>query len=218
MARSVDQTLVILGASGHGKVVADTARAAGFDVRGFADADPTLRGGRVMDLPVAATTDDEVVAWLEDCDAQLVLAIGNNRVRRTVFRRLDDRGVRFATVVHPSAVVSPQAAIGRGTVVFAGAVIQPGCRVSDDCIVNTAASIDHDSLIEAHAHLSPGVHLGGTVAIGEGAWLGVGVSVRNNLRIGAWTTVGVGAAVVSDLPPEVVAVGVPARPRPPSSP
>jgi sugar O-acyltransferase (sialic acid O-acetyltransferase NeuD family) len=205
--------LVIGGASGHGRVVADTARAAGFDVVGFFDARAELRDGEHAGAPIVAIGNEEAVAFARDGGHQVVVAIGNNPVRVRIGQLFRDAGVELATVVHPRAWVSPESSIGSGSVVFAGVVVQAGTRVGRDCILNTACSVDHDSVLGDGVHLSPGAHLGGTVSVGSLTHLGVGVSVRNNLTIGSRTTVGVGAAVVSDLPDAVVAIGVPAKVR-----
>lgn len=203
--------LLLFGASGHGRVVADAARAAGWEIAGWGDDDPARHGLELEGVSVVAIGVEEAAAWARAHGARLVVSIGDNRARSRLFEALLAAGAEPATVVHPAAVLSPAAALGPGTVVFAGAVVNPGARLGRNVIVNTAASVDHDAAIGDHAHLSPGVHLGGTVTVGEGAHLGVGVSVRNNVSIGAWTVVGVGAAVVGDLPAGVVAYGVPAR-------
>jgi sugar O-acyltransferase (sialic acid O-acetyltransferase NeuD family) len=205
------ERLLLFGASGHGRVVADAARAAGWEIAGWADDDASRRGQELDGAPVVATGVAEAAAWARERGAHVVVSIGDNRARARLFEALLAAGADLATVVHPAAVVSPSATLGSGTVVFAGAVINPGTTIGRNVIVNTSVSVDHDNWIGDHAHLSPGVHLGGTVSVGEGAHLGVGVSVRNNLSIGAWTLVGVGAAVVADLPANVVAYGVPAR-------
>ena len=115
-------------------------------------------------------------------------------------------------MVHPAAWVDLSVELGPGAVVFAGAVIQPRTVVGAHAIVNTAASIDHDCRIGRFAHLAPGVHLAGTVTVGDGAFLGIGTVAIPGVTIGEWTQVGAGAAVVRDLPARVRAVGVPARP------
>jgi sugar O-acyltransferase (sialic acid O-acetyltransferase NeuD family) len=207
----VKAPLVIFGCGGHGKVVADAALAAGYDVLGFADDDPASRDDTILGLPVLAIGIEETRELCNARSADLVLAIGDNRRRAHVFDRALSFGLRMATIIHPSAVVAPTASIGAGTVVFARAVVNPDCRVGDDVIINTAASLDHDNVIGTHAHVSPGAVLGGTVVVGEGTHVGIGVSVRNNVTIGAWSVVGAGAAVVGDIPDDVVAYGVPAR-------
>ncbi len=205
------ERLLLFGASGHGRVVADAARAAGWEVAGWADDDATRLGQELDGAQVVAIGVAEAASWALQHGAKIVVSIGDNRARARLVEALLDAGAELATIVHPSAVISPTATLGSGTVVFAGAVIGPAATLGRNVIVNTAVSVDHDNWISDHVHLSPGVHLGGTVSVGEGAHLGVGVNVRNNLAIGAWTMVGVGAAVVADLPEKVVAYGVPAR-------
>jgi sugar O-acyltransferase (sialic acid O-acetyltransferase NeuD family) len=203
--------VLIFGCGGHGKVVADAARAAGLHVLGFADDDATLRDSFVLGLPVLAIGPDETKDLCAEKSADLVLAIGDNRTRAMVFDRALASGLHMATIIHPSAVVAPTASVGAGTVVFARAVINPDCRIGDDVIVNTAVSMDHDNVIGKHAHISPGAVLGGTVTVGEGTHVGIGTTVSNNISIGTWSVVGAGSVVVSDIPDRVVAYGVPAR-------
>lgn len=205
--------LLLYGASGHGRVVADAARLAGFEILGWADDDPERRSKELAGAPVVASGVAEAAAWARAESCGVVVTIGDNRVRARLFGELEAAGCVFATLIHPATTIASSASLGAGSVVFAGVVVNPGARVGRNVILNTSATVDHDCVLGDHVHLSPGVHLGGTVQIGDGSHLGVGVAVRNNLAIGRWTVVGVGAAVVADLPDEVVALGVPARPR-----
>jgi len=214
MRRMDDMTakrLLVFGASGHGKVAADAAIAAGWVVRGFADDAADKRGRLLLDLPVIATGMAEAAAFCLHDDAFLVIGVGDNRIRQRLFLAAQQAGVRFATVVHPRAAVAPSARLGAGTVVFAGVAVNCDAVIGADVILNTGATVDHDCIIGDHAHLSPGVHLGGTVHVGPGTHLGVGVAVSPNLELGAWSIVGVGAAVVANIPDAVVAYGVPAK-------
>ncbi len=203
--------LVIYGAGGHGRVIADAARAAGWALVGFADDDPGKRDRDVDGVPVIATGWAELAALCQARGAAAVCGLGDNELRRRGFEALRAASVALASVIHPAAVIAPSATLGLGCVVLAGAIVNPGAQLGDDVIINTAASVDHDSQVGDHAHLSPGVHTGGTVTIGAGAHLGVGASVRDGVAIGAWSVIGVGAAVVGDIPAGVVAYGNPAR-------
>lgn len=197
----------IYGAGGHGRVVADAARASDeFVPLGFVDDNPP--GPRVDDLPVLRPSDPQ---WLAEGSFAFVVAIGENCTRARVFRQLLARGGRPVTVVHPAATVSPRARVGTGTVVFAGVVVNPGVVVGDNCILNTACSVDHDCRIGDHAHLCPGVRLAGAVEVGEGVMAGTGAVVIPSRRIGPWAMVGAGAVVLRDVPPARVAIGNPAR-------
>lgn len=197
----------IIGAGGHAKVVIATLRAAGVSPRGIFDDDIGRRGDTVLGVAVVGTLLD--AGTLAPEDRRAIIAIGSNAVRKRIAEALPD--FTWERVVHPGAIVDSSARIGPGSVVFAGAVVQPDVALGAHVIVNTGARIDHDGAIGDYAHVAPGCALGGDVRLAEGAFLGVGVCVVPGRTVGAWATVGAGAAVVRDLPDGVTAVGVPAR-------
>lgn len=200
--------LAILGASGHGKVVADTALQTGWqEVVFFDDAWPQLTNNGVW--PVVGDTQ----ALLETARTfdGVIVGIGNNTIRLAKTRVLKGAGAPIVTIIHPSAVVSPMARLGAGCVVFAGAVIQVDCRLGMACIVNTRASIDHDCVLGNGVHICPGANLAGLVHVGEASWVGIGASVKQLIHIGRDVMVGAGAAVVADIADSDSVVGVPAR-------
>ncbi|WP_312301315.1 acetyltransferase [Stutzerimonas nitrititolerans] len=200
--------LAILGASGHGKVVADTAECCCWQsVEFFDDAWPGLTENGVW--PVVGDT-AALMDRLTDFDGVLV-AIGNNRIRHAKLLELQAAGARLVTLVHPAATVSRYAAIGEGTVVFAGAVVNADARINLGGILNTGCSIDHDCVLGDAVHISPGARLAGGVQVGDLSWIGIGASVRQLIRIGQRVMVGAGSAVVSDIPDDVTVAGVPAK-------
>lgn len=200
--------LAILGASGHGKVVADTAEVCGWQsVVFFDDAWPTkARNGA---WPVEGGSAD-LLKRLSDFDAVLV-AIGDNRIRLEKLAILKAAEARFARLLHPAATISQHAVVEDATVIFAGAVVNAFATVGIGCILNTGCSVDHDCVLEAGVHVSPGAHLAGGVRVGEASWIGIGACVRQSLCIGARVTVGAGAVVVTDVADGVTVTGVPAR-------
>ncbi len=202
--------LAIIGAGGHGRVVAEAAERTGqFSKMVFFD-DHLEVGRKVMGCEVVGAS-SEVVNVANDQAWRFVVAVGDNATRLGLHRKYCGLGLRPATIVHPSATKSEYSTIGSGTVLFAGSVINPGVHLGEAVIVNTGATVDHDCELEDGVHLSPGVHLGGGVKIGKCSWLGVGVSVRNSVSIAEGITVGVGASVIGSILTPGVYVGVPAR-------
>jgi sugar O-acyltransferase (sialic acid O-acetyltransferase NeuD family) len=200
---------LILGASGHGRVVADIAsRLNRYEQIAFLDDDEGKTSA--LDHPVLGTV-ATVDRYLEDFD--VFVAVGDNQVRQRLQLGLQARSASLATLVHPSAVLGSQVSLGAGTAVMAGAVINCGSVVGRGCIINTSASLDHDNVLEDFVHISPGAHLAGTVHVGEGTWIGIGACVINNLRLAGGCRIGAGAVVISDIVERGTYVGIPARRR-----
>ena len=201
--------LWVIGAGGHAKVAIDTARAAGLgEPAGVLDDDPARLDTSVLGVPVRGSVDPETVTRLGV--ERAMIAVGQNRIRAALAARLDGL-VEWVTVVHPGAVVSPAAQLGEGTVIFAGAVVQADAALGRHVIVNTGASVDHDCAIGDFVHIAPGARLAGNVYVDMGVLLGIGSCVIPARRIGARAVVGAGAVVIDDIPPDVTAIGVPAR-------
>jgi sugar O-acyltransferase (sialic acid O-acetyltransferase NeuD family) len=205
----VRNTLALLGASGHGKVVADAALAAGWrSVVFFDDAWPAT----TMNAHWPVVGDSAALfACLDDFDG-VVVSIGNCDARARRQDELRAAGARLATIVHPRAWVSPFAQLGPGTVVMAGAVINADARIGSAGIVNTGGTVDHDCVLADAVHVSPGAHLSGNVSVGRCSWIGVGAAVRQGMRIGASAMVGAGAVVVKPVADGATVVGNPAVP------
>lgn len=200
--------LAILGASGHGKVVADTAECAGWDeVVFFDDAWPGLTQNGSWPVVGDSAAMLKVIGSFDG----VVVAIGNNWIRQAKQQALMSSGVPLVSVIHPSAIVSSHAMIGAGTVVFANAVINACARVGKGCIVNTGAVVEHDCELDGFSHVSPNAALAGGAQIGSLAWVGACASVRQLIEVGEGAVVGMGAVVTIDVPPGVTVVGNPAR-------
>lgn len=202
------QALAILGASGHGKVVADAALSSGWEHLLFFD-DVWPKVTNIHDWQVVGTLAD-VVHYQHQISAAIV-AIGDNLTRVNQSNWLRERGISCATIIHSRAIVSRYASIGDGTVVLAGAVLNIDCQVASDCIVNTNAVVEHDCRLSDGVHVSPGAHLGGGVTIGARTWVGIGANVKNSIHIGSNVIVGAGACVIENVPNHYVVAGVPAK-------
>ena len=199
--------LIIIGASGHGKVAADIAiKMNKWKSIAFLDDDESIKTS--MGLEVIGKTDD---AFTYKDEAYFFVAIGNNAVREKVQEKLVDEGLNVVGLVHPSAIIGTDVEIGIGTAVMAGVVINSSTRIGKGCIINTSSSLDHDNVIEDYVHISPGASLAGTVRVGKESWLGIGSVVSNNLNICSGCKVGAGAVVVKDITEPGTYVGVPVR-------
>ncbi|QIB52599.1 acetyltransferase [Pseudomonas sp. OIL-1] len=200
--------LAILGASGHGKVVADCAEMCGWQaVEFFDDAWPNKQSNSRWSILGNTAV---LLERIKEFDGVLV-AVGNNSVRADKLRELSRAGAILPVLLHPSAVVSRYTTVGAGSVVLAGAVINVDCSIGIGAIINTSATVDHDCFLGEAVHVSPGVHLAGGVTVGDQSWLGIGSSVRQLVQIGVGVTVGAGAAVVANIPDACTVAGVPAR-------
>jgi len=200
--------LAILGASGHGKVVAEIAELTGWDdVVFYDDAWPSLSSVGVWS--VVGNTDD-----LEQDISSFngfFVAVGHNSVRWELFSQLVCSAVKASTLIHPSAVVSQYSSIKEGAVVMANAVINPFVTIGQAVIVNTAATIDHDCVLGDAVHISPGANLAGEVAVGHQSWIGIGANVKQQVIIGEKVIVGAGATVINNINDGVTVVGTPAK-------
>ncbi|MCC7464246.1 MAG: acetyltransferase [Gammaproteobacteria bacterium] len=203
--------LLIIGAGGHGKVVADAALEMGQWSRiAFVD-DRADEMQSVAGLSVIAR-----IAQIQSLRAQwrdAVVAIGNAALRLDLLRILAGVGFGLPAVVHPGAIVSRWATIGSGSVAFAQSAVNAGAVVGDGCIINTGATVDHDCRLGDGVHVCPGAHLAGDVIVGCRSWIGIGAIVRQSLSIGSDAVIGAGSVVVRPIADGATALGVPARPR-----
>jgi sugar O-acyltransferase (sialic acid O-acetyltransferase NeuD family) len=201
--------LLIVGAGGHGKSVADIAECTGaWTEIAFVDQKyPALSAnGR---WPVIADQAD--LAALRKRYPQAVVAVGDAAIRLKLLDELKRHGFELPAIRHPASVVASDVTIGEGAVIMAGAVINIGARVGRGCIVNTGACIDHDCVLGEGVHVCPGVRLAGEVAVGDRAWIGIGAVVIQQRKIGRGSMVGAGAVVIRDVEDQVTVVGVPAK-------
>ena len=192
--------LIIIGASGHGKVIADIAVKNDYDNIFFLDDNEEIK--ECAGFPVIGRTNDA-----KKMAGDKIVAIGNAKIREKIQSELDS----VITLIHPGAIISRRVRIGIGSVVMAGAVINSDVIIGKGCIINTGSSVDHDCRIGNYAHVSVGSHVAGTVEIGDGTWIGAGVTISNNISICSGCLIGAGATVVKDINEAGTYIGVPAR-------
>jgi len=202
------KSLAIMGASGHGKVVAETAELSGWSVQCFFD-DAYPEKQKNSKWPILGNT-SHLLNRLDEFDAVHV-AIGDNKTRLYKIKTFLDAGAHIATIVHPSASISKSASLKDGVSVFANSTVQAETIVGVGSILNTNSSVDHDCKLGEGVHISPGVNLGGYVKVGDRSWIGIGSAVIQCIEIGRDVIIGAGSAVVSRIPDSCVAVGVPCK-------
>ena len=205
--------IVIIGSSGHAKVVIDIVRKEGkYNVAGLLDRFRNV-GEKTAGYPVLGKEEDlpELVKAHELKGA--IVAIGDNFVRSTVVARINEicPDLPFVSAVHPDASVAMEVSIGQGTVVMAGVAINPCCSVGRFCILNTHSSLDHDSIMEDFSSLAPGAVTGGNCRIGQYSAVSIGAVLIHGIHVGEHTVIGAGSLVVKSIESFVVASGAPAK-------
>ena len=200
MEGTVLKKLIIIGASGHGKVIADIAVRNGYEEIVFLDDDENVK--ECAGFPVIGKTREAL-----QLDGDKIVAIGNPKIRERI--QEDISGI--VTLIHPDAVISRRVEIGEGSVIMAGAVVNTDVVIGKGCIINTAASVDHDCMLGDFVHVSVGSHLSGTVNVGKRTWIGAGATVSNNVNICGDCMIGAGAVVIKDIDKPGTYIGVPAR-------
>lgn len=204
------QPLILVGSGGHARVLLSSLLLLKRRLIGFVD--PDQARAELFGIPYLGN--DDAVSY-DPCQVLLVNGVGSvasvaNRLR--VYESFRQRGYRFASVIHPGAIIAPEAELADGVQILAGAILQTGCVIEENCIINTGARIDHDCVIHAHAHVAPGAVLSGNVQVGARAHIGAGATVIQGVHIGSEAIIGAGAVVLSDVPESSTVVGIPARP------
>lgn len=205
------EEVVIFGAGGHGRVVLDIlAQARTARPIGFLDNNKKLHGRRIDGLPVLGGM-DQAPSLLGDNRRKAIIAIGDNGVRRDIARTVEEMGFELINAIHPSSRLATNVMLGKGLVIAAGALVCAHAQIGDYAILNTGCIVDHESMIGMASHICPGVRLAGHVVVESCAFVGIGATVVQNVRIGFEAIVGAGAVVVRDVAPMTTVVGVPAR-------
>ena len=204
----MNKNVVIIGAGGHGKVIADIIIKSGDKVVGFLD-DNLEIGTKVIEQYVIIGKVNECIKLQEEDKSLLfIIAIGNNYIRKNIYKKYK---LNYYTAIHPTAIIGMQVNIGEGTVVMANACINSNTTIGKNCIINTGAIIEHDNIIEDYVHISPNATLCGTVKIGEYTHIGASATIKNNIGICGDCIIGVGAVVVKDINQNGIYIGIPVK-------
>lgn len=204
---------MVVGASGHARVILDILRSEDrYEIVGLIDSFKSA-GTELAGFQVLGNEAFLVESFHRGNIQGAVVGIGDNSIRSRITANLSTAmpDLPFYAAVHARATVSPDSTIGPGTVVMAGAVVNPGCTIGSGCIINTNASIDHDGRMDDFSSLAPACSTGGNVSIGTHSAIGIGAILFHAINVGEHTVIGGGAVVTRDIPACSVAMGVPAR-------
>lgn len=209
---SLEQSIFVVGAGGHGRVVADVWLAMGKQFTGFVDLPE--HAGKIGWRGLPIWHEAELLRRVAPADALLLNGIGSvssTALRKAVYLRLSKAGYRFDLLTHPTAIVCSDVALGAGVQLMAGAIVQTGARIGINTIINTGAIVDHDCVVGDHCHIAPGAVLSGGVEIGSGSHIGCGASLIQGIKIGEGALVAAGAVVTRNVGAGGCVAGVPAR-------
>ena len=204
--------IAIYGAGGFGREVAwlieeMNREEESYRIIGFLDDDDAWRGRKVNGHPVLGGWE----TLRSHPQIAVALAIGNPATRKTVATRLQGLPLDFPNLIHPSVLIGPEVILGNGNILCAGVIATVNIRIGDFCHLNLKTSVGHDCVLEDFATTACSVDLAGNSHACEGVYFGNHATVLQGITIGAWSVVGAGAVAHRDIPPESVAVGVPAR-------
>jgi len=201
--------LIIIGAGGHAKVVIDMLKKNDeYSILGCIGNGNSTKN--ILDIPIIG--DDTLLPDLRNRGIVFAfVAIGDNQIRKKLSLSLKQLGFKLINSISQEAYIASGVSIGEGVAIMPGAIINADTVIADNVIVNTGATIDHDCIIQSYVHIAPGCNLAGNVAVGEGAFLGIGAKVIPHVQIGAWSILGAGAVATKAIPPEITAIGIPAR-------
>ena len=207
------QSIVLIGCSGHAKVIIDIVEKQNqFKIAGFLDATKSI-GESVLGYRVLGKDSDLPSLEKSAGISAGIIAIGDNFIRHNVAKQISEIAPKFAFIsaIHPAALIAKDCKVGRGTVIMAGVVVNPSSTIGDFCILNTNASLDHDCVMEDFSSLAPRACTGGNVHIGKFSAISIGATLTHGIKIGDHSVIGAGAVVLEDIPAEVTAFGVPAK-------
>jgi len=193
--------MIVIGASGHAKVILNILSLCGVQVTSLYDDDASIQklNGVNVTSPISSIP----------IGSSCVFAIGNNTIRK----QLVEKHLSFKpqTIKHPESVIDDSVKFGEGTVVMASATINNATSIGNHCIINTSASIDHDCKIDDYVHISPGAVLCGGITVGQGSQVGANSVIVQNKSIGKWATIGAGSVIIKNVPDYAIVVGNPGK-------
>ena len=205
--------IVVIGAGGFGREVIWTLNDCNknskkYEILGYIDDNSSLHGKKIDNYPVLGGLD-----WFseENKDVYCIIAIGDSKTRYDIFRKLESKKIKFATIIHPSVISSKFVEIGEGTIIQAGVILTTDIRLGRHVHININSTVGHDSELNDFVTLNPGVHVNGDTILDTGVFVGTGTTMNEKIKIGQWSIIGAGTVLIDDVPEFSLYVGVPGK-------
>lgn len=207
------EKVVVIGAGGHARVVAECIDREKYELVGFLDKDDEMFGREINGIPIIGN-DSNPQHWLKSGVTGCIIGIGHvgkYQVRNKLYKLYKNAGFHMISAIHPQSIISETAVIKDGTVVMPGAIINANACIGENVIINSKVVVEHDVVIEDGVHVAPGSTISGGTNVGENTLIGAGSVVIQMINIGENAVIGAGTVVIRDVPANVLAVGNPVR-------
>jgi sugar O-acyltransferase (sialic acid O-acetyltransferase NeuD family) len=204
--------IAIFGAGGFGREVLEIFKQQNkirkqWKILGYIVEKEYINSNSVNEYPILGDP-----SWFEkNKDVGCVIAIGDTKTRKRLAISLEERGIIFYNAIHPSVITSDFSKIGKDVIICAGSYVGVNTTIKDHVIINCHSNIGHDAILENYSSIMTNVTISGKDHIEEGAYIGSGATLIEQITVGKWTIVGAGATVMTDAPDNVTVLGMPAK-------
>lgn len=200
--------IILIGYSGHGKFVAETALELGLNLRYYSDR--TIVENNYFNLSYLGSESEETFKGWEK-ESKFILGIGDNKIRSRIAKMIINKNKEILNVISSYSIISKTVKMGYGNFISKNVSINSFATIGDYTILNTGSIIEHDCVIQSGVHVGPGAVLAGAVSVGNNSFIGANSVVKQGVKIGSNVIVGAGTVVLKDVPDNVTIVGNPGR-------
>ncbi|PXX28377.1 acetyltransferase [Arenibacter sp. ARW7G5Y1] len=207
------ENILIIGASGHAKVIVDIIeKQKQYNIYGFLDTFKK-KGDKLFEYTILGSENDLNEIVEKNNISGCFIAIGDNCTRKIMSRKIStlNPNLKFINAIHPSSIIGKEVTLGHGIAIMPGVVVNSDSKIGDFCILNTNSSLGHDGVMNDYSSISSGVRTGGNLKLNECSAISIGATIIENIVIGRDTIIGAGSLVTKNIPSEVVAYGIPAK-------
>ena len=203
-----DKKIILVGYSGHGLVVADTAFENNLNVIGYTEESINEVNPFMLEY-LGNESNPDFKGW--DLDVSFILGIGDNLLREKIYKHILKNGKKVISLINSNSSISRFAVIGDGVFVNRNVTINALAKIGSNVILNTGCIVDHECEIQENVHIAPGAVLAGSVKVGSGSFIGANSFIKQGVVIGKNVIVGAGTVVLNDISDGNKIVGNPHR-------